>query len=289
MAELLEILDNHKVSYKKTNNPSEILIKCTGGNHNDENPSLSYNLDNNIFHCWSCGFSGGKNKFLKSIGVTTNLTLDTKQPYRILKVKQKIKKIIEKGSINMPSIRRPAKGEYKNISTRTMVEFDAFFTDQYGLTDYICIPIYQFNKLRFIEGRYRFNNKQDKPKYMRRPGGATVNNILFPIDKLKAGVEVIIVEGLFDMMNLWQHGYHNTLCTFGTQNFGDKKIELLDKLGITSVKVMMDGDSAGLLAAKKISRLLEKFDFQTSIVKLPSHKDPGALTADEIKYYLSTS
>ena len=91
------------------------------------------------------------------------------------------------------------------------------------------------------------------------------------------------------MMNLWQHGYHNTLCTFGTQNFGDKKIELLDKLGITSVKLMMDGDSAGLLAAKKISRLLEKFDFQTSIIKLPTHMDPGALTADEIKYYLSNS
>ena len=160
---------------------------------------------------------------------------------------------------------------------------------QYGLTNYICIPIYQFNKLRFIEGRYRFKNYQDNPKYMRRPGGATVNNILFPIDKLKAGVEVIIVEGLFDMMNLWQHGYHNTLCTFGTQNFGDKKIELLDKLGITSVKLMMDGDSAGLLAAKKISRLLEKFDFQTSIIKLPTHMDPGALTADEIKYYLSNS
>ena len=289
MAELLEILDNHKVNYKKTNNPSEILIKCTGGNHNDENPSLSYNLDNNIFHCWSCGFSGGKNKFLKSIGVTTNLTLDTKQPYRILKVKQKIKKIIEKGSINMPSIRRPAKGEYKNISTRTMVEFDAFFTDQYGLTDYICIPIYQFNKLRFIEGRYRFTNNQDKPKYMRRPIGATVNNILFPIDKLKAGVEVIIVEGLFDMMNLWQHGYHNTLCTFGTQNFGEKKIELLDKLGITSVKVMMDGDSAGVAAAQKITRLLEKYDFQTTTIKLPSHMDPGGLSADEIKYYLSNS
>ena len=89
MSELLEILDNHKISYNKTNNPSEILIKCTGGNHNDENPSLSYNLDSNIFHCWSCGFKGGKNKFLKSIGITTNLTLDTKQPYRILKVKQK--------------------------------------------------------------------------------------------------------------------------------------------------------------------------------------------------------
>ena len=70
------------------------------------------------------------------------------------------------------------------------------------------------------------------------------------------------------MMNLWQHGYHNVLCTFGTQNFGEKKIELLDKLGVTSVKVMMDGDSAGALAAQKISRLLEKFDFQTTNYKV---------------------
>ena len=45
----------------------------------------------------------------------------------------------------------------------------------------------------------------------------------------------------------------------------------------------------GMLDQIKMSRLLEKFDFQTSIVKLPSHMDPGALTADEIKYYLSNS
>ena len=48
MTELLEILDNNKITYKKTNNPTEVLIKCTSGNHNDENPSLSYNLENNI-------------------------------------------------------------------------------------------------------------------------------------------------------------------------------------------------------------------------------------------------
>ena len=288
MTELLEILDNNKITYKKTNNPTEVLIKCTSGIHDDENPSLSYNLENNIFHCWSCGFSGGKNKFLSSIGIVTKLKLDTKQPYKILKVKQKLKKLIEKDTVAMPTITRPARGAYKNMSAKILNEFDAFFTEQYGLTDYLCVPIYQFNKLRFIEGRYRFKGP-DKPKYMRRPGGATVMNILFPIDKLMPTVEVVIVEGLFDMMNLWQHGYHNVLCTFGTQNFGEKKIELLDKLGVTSVKLMMDGDSAGALAAQKISRLLEKFDFQTTTIKLPSHMDPGALSADEIKYYLSNS
>ena len=29
------------------------------------------------------------------------------------------------------------------------------------------------------------------------------------------------------MLNLWQHGIHNVLCVFGTQNFGKPKVELL--------------------------------------------------------------
>jgi len=94
MTNLTEILEEKHVFYKKTNNPVEILIKCTHGTHTDENPSLSYNLENNIFHCWSCGFSGGKEKFLKSIGIQTKLTFDNKQPYKIQKIKRKIRKLL---------------------------------------------------------------------------------------------------------------------------------------------------------------------------------------------------
>ena len=43
--ELTEILDQKGVYYKKTNNPSELLIACTSGLHDDTNPSLQYNLD----------------------------------------------------------------------------------------------------------------------------------------------------------------------------------------------------------------------------------------------------
>ena len=43
--ELIELLNTRGIEYKKTNNPSEILISCTSGLHNDSNPSLSYNLD----------------------------------------------------------------------------------------------------------------------------------------------------------------------------------------------------------------------------------------------------
>ena len=288
MSDLLEILTQHNVPYKKTNNPTEVLIKCTSGAHTDTNPSLSYNLEENIFHCWSCGFSGQKDKFLASIGVQAKLKLDTKQPYRIQKIKRKLKKLQEKDIIKLPNARRAARGQYKNITIEALQEFEAFFTDEYGLHDYVCVPIYQFKRLRFIEGRCRFGGK-DRPKYLRRPTGATVTDVLFPLDKMKPTTEVNLVEGLFDVINLWQHGCRNALCTFGTQSFGAKKVQLLDKLGITSVQIMMDGDSAGILAAKKISDLLEKADFHTKIIQLPSYQDPGDLNPDEIKYHLSTS
>ena len=45
--ELIELLNTRGIEYKKTNNPSEILIYCTSGLHNDTNHSLSYNLDKN--------------------------------------------------------------------------------------------------------------------------------------------------------------------------------------------------------------------------------------------------
>ena len=66
---------------------------------------------------------------------------------------------------------------------KTLKFFDAFYTSEYGFEDYICIPITQFGKLRFIEGRNRFNN--DKPKYYRQPTNAQISDVLFPIDKVK--------------------------------------------------------------------------------------------------------
>ena len=107
--ELIELLNTRGIEYKKTNNPSEILISCTSGLHNDTNPSLSYNLDKNLFHCWSCGFGGGASKFLESIGEVTRLPVDSKQPYRIKKLKDKIRHIIEIDDIKLPSERHVLK------------------------------------------------------------------------------------------------------------------------------------------------------------------------------------
>lgn len=284
--DLVDILNDKSVQWKKSNNPSEILIKCTSGEHVDKDPSLSYNLEKDMFHCWSCGFKGGKRKFLESIGIVSDITFETKQSFKIQKLKNKIQKLMESNECNMPTEYRGWKKGFRGIDEKTVKEFEMFTTTEMGFEDYICIPIYQFDKLKFIEGRYRFNSK-NKPKYSRKPAGTNVSNIAFPLDKLEDKSKVIIVEGIFDMLNLWQHGIKNVLCVFGTQNFNEQKVKLFDDIGIRNVQIMFDGDAAGQSAASKVRNLLTKNNISSSIIKMPLGKDPGILVPEEINSLLS--
>jgi DNA primase len=277
--DLVELLNKRGIPHKKTNNPSEILIGCTSGLHNDRTPSLSFNLEKNIFNCWSCGFRGGVTKFLESIGETEIVDYDSKQPYRLKKLKEKIEAKIETKDISLPEDRQVFLESFRGINPETYREFKAFTTHELGLTDYLCIPVYQHGKLKFIEGRL-LKDLANQPKYYRRPQKAMVSDCLFPLDKIKNTSYVILVEGIFDLINMWQLGYKNTLCIFGTTNFNKKKLNMLDNLGITRVDIMMDSDVPGQKAAEKIAELLDSRNIYSRIITLPKGIDPGELTPE---------
>lgn len=277
--DLKEILLKRGIEHRNTNNPSEILISCTSGLHDDKSPSLSYSLEKNVFHCWSCGFSGGVTKFLESIGEVTRIPVESKQPFKIQKLKNKIKAIIEFDEVKLPKTRQAFIGEFKNIKASVLKEFLAFTTEELQLHNYLCVPIYQFGKLKFIEGRY-MGGVRSQPKYFRRPKKGKVGNILFPLDKVKNTNYIILVEGLFDMLNMWQLGYKNTLAIFGAQNFGRNKLDLVDKIGVNRVDIMMDPDAPGQMAAEKIQSLLDSKNIYSRIIKLPVGHDPGDITKD---------
>lgn len=284
--DIITILQDRGIEYRKTNDPNSILIRCTSGQHDDKNPSLSYHLEKNVFKCWSCDFKGGSSKFLQSIGITTRVPVETRQSFKVDKLKQRITSMIERDNVRMPGVIRPIDFPFKGISEEVLQEFEAFTTQELGLEDYICFPVAQFGRLKFIEGRLRNTQVSKRPKYYRRPAGASASQVLFPLDKISKTNHVILVEGIFDMLNLWQHGARNVLCIFGTQNFGQTKINLLDQIGITRVSLLMDGDSAGSRAASNIQKLLEQNNIETYIINLPTGKDPGDLDRDEMEHYL---
>ena len=283
--DLVELLNKRGVPYKKTNNPYEILITCTSGLHDDKNASLSFNLEKDIFNCWSCGYSGGINKFLRSIGETESLDVDSKQPYKIKKLKEKLRSKIEQDDIKLPDDRKLFMEEFRGIEANIFREFQAFTTEELNLTGYVCIPVYQHGKLKFIEGRLN-RDLENETKYNRRPAKAVVSDCLFPLDKLKSTNYVILVEGIFDAINMWKLGYTNTLCIFGTTNFSKKKLDILDNMGITRVDIMMDSDIPGQRAADKIADMLDSRNIYARIIKLPPGIDPGELTKEQAERVL---
>ena len=285
MTDIVSILRDHGIEMAATNNPSEIRIRCTSGSHEDATPSMMYNLDRNVFNCFSCGFSGSTIKFLQSLGINTKVQIESKQEYRISKLQKALQEVINQNCTSLPKDASPYYGTFRGISKQTMEEFGAFLTGEYNLEDYICFPVYQYGKLRFINGRLRLQNSS-KPKYVKKPNSISTSHVLFPIDKLKNTRHVILVEGLTDMLNLWDKGYNNVLCIFGATSFSHKKVEILNQIGTTRVTIMMDGDTAGQVATEKIEQLLDKNDISTNKIYLKADEDPGSLTTEQMEYYL---
>jgi DNA primase len=262
--------------------PNEITLTCTSGEHEDNTPSLNFNTDQNFFHCFSCGFKGGPEKLLRSLDLEDAIddAPRTNTSYKIKKLKRKLtEKLMLMGGIRKPEITFPFDFEFKGVSKETMREFGAFTTQELGLEDYICFPIEQYGSLRFIEGRYKLVNSDQKViKYKRKPEGSKSIDILFPLDKVKPVKDtVVLVEGMFDMLNMWQYGFEFTLTVFGTNNFSKVTAEVLRDSGIKRVLLMMDADIAGYNAAKRIAEILDEENIEPIILDLRAGEDPGSM------------
>ena len=274
-----ELFDKRGIEYKKTNNPHEILVNCTSGEHQDKSPSLSINLEKGLFNCWSCGFKGGITKFLQSIGEAPVIDIESKQTYKIIKLRNKLKEHLDISDFKLPEDRRVFRETYRGIKPETFAFFNAFTTSSLGLEDYLCIPVYQHGKLRFIEGRL-LKDLPNQPKYYRRPDKAKVKDVLFPLDKIQNTNHVILVEGIYDAINMWQLGYTNTLCIFGSNNFNKTKLDLLDNRGVTRVDILLDSDISGKRASAKIMDTLDSRNIYPRNIPLPPGVDPGELTKE---------
>jgi len=283
--DLLDILHQKGIKYKKTNNPTEILIQCTSGEHEDNHPSLTFNLEKQIYYCFSCGFSGGITKFLTSIGITQKIHIESKQEYKIHKLKRKLQTIKNADNIRMPKATNMVSWDFNGIGKQTLREFMAFTTTEYELEDYVTIPVFQFNRLKFLDARRRHSD-ESVPKYTRKPDAIRVSDVLFPVDKIEKGNHAILVEGMYDTLNLWENGVRDVLCIFGANNFNKEKVELLNKLGITKVTIMMDGDAPGRRAADRIEYLLEADNFLTFKITLQPDEDPGMLSKEYMEQIL---
>jgi len=270
-----ELLNKQGVKYRASG--GDYLIKCLSPEHDDSNPSQRVDKITGIFHCLACGHSGN---IYQHFGVMVSM-LDS----RVLMLKSKIREMYE-DNFTIPLGSEPFLAPFRDLSVQTLTEFQAFTHKDYE--DRIVFPIRKENgNLAGFNARHMYSDVD--PKYIFDPPGMNVP--LYPYDTKPINNSIILVEGMFDMLNLYDKGLTNAVCTFGTA-FGatkkrDNQKENLQRLlnfklrGVTKIYIMYDGDQAGRVASKNLESYISK-EFIVEEIELEDDVDPGSLSHDDV-------
>lgn len=254
----------------------DYLIKCLNPEHEDSNPSLRVDKQDGKFHCLACGFRGN---IFKYYGVLTNHT-----SIRIAKLKEKLKQLkISANGLDLPEGHTPYLQEFRGISKKTLARFGAFYTHMVSeLEDRIVFPITDISgKVVVFVARHTLS--AGNPRYVNYPPGVRIP--VFPIIVEDRSNHIVLVEGIFDFLNVYDKGLKNAVCTFGTntlQSDTKAKLQPFKTQGVTHVFILYDGDNAGREAANKIKPQIEEMDLIVEIIKLQDDQDPGDLSQEEV-------
>ena len=243
---------------------ADFLVSCLSPDHEDRNPSMRIDRITGIFQCFSCGFKGNVFTYF---GEKANQL----QLRRELLKKNIRHKRSESVGLSFPQNIVPYQGNWRDIKPETYKKFEAF---QHHDSDYIGRIVFP---VRDISGRIvAFNGRHTTggtPKYMISPAGAKMP--LFPAVKPIQG-SVILVEGIFDMINLHDKGLENAVCCFGTKNINEDKLRMLSIQGVEEVIIFFDGDEAGQNASVAIQEMADRVGLVHRNVSLKD-RDPGSL------------
>ena len=279
---VLDLIKKQGLTYKLSG--KDYLIACLNPEHDDNNPSFRVDKITGISHCFSCGY---KVNIFKHYGVVANFT-----SIKIAKLKDKLRNLhIDFNGVDFPEEMVPMLKPFRGITAKTLKEFGAFYTHgSEKLQDRIFFPIKDVRGKNIVYvGRHMMS--QGNPRYLNYPTGVTMP--IFPESFKGPAKSAVLVEGIFDMLNLYDKGLHNVCCTFGTNTlFKEAALKLLAlrTQGISKIYLMYDGDEAGQQAMDKLIPVLEEAQYTVEKITLEDGTDPGELSqeyVDSIKEYIN--
>jgi DNA primase len=155
-----------------------------------------------------------------------------------------------------------------------------FFPGKGSMLGRVVIPIHnERGELIAYAGR---SIDGSEPKY-KLPSGFAKSAALFNFHRVE-GDSVIIVEGFFDCLKVWQSGSRNVVALMGS-SMSEKQEELLARF--EKVILLLDGDEAGKGAASEIAGRLVHSHF-VRIVELENGCQPDQLSSDNLRSLLQS-
>ena len=181
-------------------------------------------------------------------------------------------------------------GSYaSNIATRgltpeTIVDFGLGHCAKGMMAGRIAIPIHNADgKVVAYAGRWPGEPAEDTPKY-KLPPGFRKSLELFNLDRAcKEPGPLIIVEGFFGAMKLWQHGVRKVVALMGsTLSVAQEELIRRHTDRTSQVIVLLDEDEAGRAGREDIAVRLAKIVFVKVHTFDEEGQQPENLSADEV-------
>lgn len=264
-----EVLKEKSVQYSSQG--GDLVIQCLNPEHDDSNPSMRIDKITGAYHCFSCGFKGSIFKYF-------NIESDFKE-IRVQQIKKKISKLLEK-RLELPLGYIPFREDFREIKLDTLTKFEAFTHKDFE--NRIVFPVRDIlGDIVVFIGRHMHSNVT--PKYMITP--PKTSPPLYPAQPKMIQGSIILVEGIFDMLNLHDKGLENTVCVFGTQTLlktWEEKLAPYKLQGLNKIYILFDGDNAGQNAASKLEKEIHE-QYITELINLPAGVDPGDLGKDDVQ------
>ena len=268
---VIDLIQERNLEYKVSGR--DLLVKCLNPEHDDKNPSMRIDNITGIFNCFSCGFKGN---IFKMFGAPSNY-LDIKRQRLTDSIEEKRSSSI---GLSFPQGHTPYNGNWRNIKPETYKHFEAFLHHETQFVGRVVFPIRDITgKVVAFNGRHM--TLSEKLKYMIYPPHATMP--LYPASVKPIKGRAILVEGIYDMINLFDKGLSNAVCCFGTNNIDQDKLAILKMQDIMGVDIIFDGDEAGQMAAENVKILAERAGLVTRNVNLGQNIDPGSLVQQQVK------
>lgn len=271
---VIDVLNDRNIRYKEAG--KDYQIRCLNPEHDDNNPSMRVDKVTGVFHCFSCGHKGN---LFRHFGADPN-PIDIK----IAQLQDKIRDLLSNKNLVMPPDMVPFCKDYRGIAKEVYMEVNAFTSNSEDeFKDRLVFPLYDIRgNIKLFVGRAFHTDIEDKylfyPKHHRPP--------LFPAHPEIWKNSLIIVEGIFDVLNLRDKGCYNVITAFGThtlQKTFQDRLAHFKIMGVNKFYIMFDGDKAGINAAKKLESIMNEAGWNAERIELPEGVDPGDLTEDMVE------
>ena len=267
-----ELLQERKITYKLS--PADCIVSCLNPEHDDSNPSMRIDRITGVYNCFSCGYKG--NIFVHFDAPSNPLDIRREKMRR--KIEEKRSSSV---GLKMPNNFMPYVGNWREITPETYKKFDAFIHPDKPFTGRISFPVKDLTG-KIVAFNCRTQSPTDIPKYIIHPPKAVLP--LFPAQVRPIKGRVILVEGIFDALNLHDKGLENAVCCFGTRNIDIEKLKLLKMKGVTGIDLLFDPDDAGQEAVGRVIEMCDVAEILHKNIKLPrALGDAGALTKNKVK------